>query len=75
MVYFDCLPTHLNPLAERTCFSQVLGPRSCLMLLTANKADGEEGHVMAIKTAVRVFLVCDLQSKNVEFPAFSLCIC
>ena len=28
----------------------VLGPRSCLLMLTANKADGTEGHVMAIKT-------------------------
>jgi hypothetical protein len=23
MAFFECLPTHLNPLAERTCFSQV----------------------------------------------------
>ena len=29
----------------------VLGPQSCLMMLTANKADGKEGHVMAVKTA------------------------
>lgn len=28
----------------------VLGPRSCLLMVTANKADGKEGHVMAVKT-------------------------
>jgi hypothetical protein len=22
-VYYECLPTHLNPLAERTCYPQV----------------------------------------------------
>ena len=37
-------------IAARTDYI-VLGPESCLMLLTANKADGKEGHVMAIKTA------------------------
>ena len=37
-------------IAARTDYI-VLGPQSCLMLLTANKADGKEGHVMAIKTA------------------------
>jgi hypothetical protein len=31
MAYSDCLPTRLNPLAERTCFSQVLIRRKALM--------------------------------------------
>jgi hypothetical protein len=30
MAYSECLPTRLNPLAERTCFSQVfLFERAC----------------------------------------------
>jgi hypothetical protein len=28
MAYSECLPTLLNPLAEKTCFSQVLWPRA-----------------------------------------------
>ena len=37
-------------MAARTDYV-VLGPKSCLLMLTANKADGNEGHVMAVKTA------------------------
>ena len=46
MAYSECLPTRLNPLAERTCFSQVVnegpGPAEVsLMFSFAGDADGE----------------------------------
>jgi hypothetical protein len=59
-------------IAARTDYI-VLGPQSCLLMLTANKANGSEGHVMAVKTvdggkswrlAVR---------KTPSFCAFQIC--
>ena len=35
MVYSECLPTRLNPLAERTCFSQAR--RACTSVSTARR--------------------------------------
>jgi hypothetical protein len=36
MVYSECLPTRLNPLAERTCFSQVGGRNQEQKLISAS---------------------------------------
>ena len=43
MAYIECLPTRLNPLAERTCFSQVLLP-ACI---TAEAAEGLSQEMLA----------------------------
>ena len=40
MASSECLPTRLNPLAEKTCFSQVLKAGNGLMCLTAVELTG-----------------------------------
>jgi hypothetical protein len=48
-VYYECLPTRLNPLAERTCFSQVDVPiegqqfRSENTFVTVSKVSNKQG--------------------------------
>jgi hypothetical protein len=39
-VYSGCLPTRLNPLAERTCFSQVMASQNCGCLLSLSSLLG-----------------------------------
>ena len=41
MAYFECLPTRLNPLAERPCFSQV----HCTDEAHSDHANGAAMHV------------------------------
>jgi hypothetical protein len=44
--YSECLPTLLNPLAERACFSQVgTALRACKTLVAISAASGSGAHV------------------------------
>ena len=42
VAYYECIPTYLNPLAERTCFSQV--DNGCLNLLKGSHVLGRLEH-------------------------------
>ena len=51
MAYSECLPTHLNPLAERICFSQVAG-RACATSTSGQAPTARlEGLVLPLRLA------------------------
>jgi hypothetical protein len=58
MAYYERLPTRLNPLAERTCFSQVENAELILY--------GASGRGLSLSAAIEAVMECEYLSERAQ---------